>query len=413
MAEKVTVGVCGGVAAYKAAELVRALQDKGLDVHVVMTRAAEEFVRPLTFASLTGHKVITSLWSDGQTDARIGAPNEGGSSIEHIAEAQSTNLLLVAPATAHTLAKFAHGLADDFLSTLYLATTAPVLVAPAMNVNMWNHPATQANLATLRAHQVQIVEPEDGYLACGMTGGGRLANVQTIAAAVLQTLRTTHDLQGETILITAGGTREPLDPVRFLGNRSSGKMAYALAESALRRGAHVILISAPTALPVPAGCTYIPVTQSTEMHAAVLRHLPEATIVIAAAAVSDFRAATVSEQKIKRTGTFTLTLEPTQDIVRDVVQHRLPGTLVIAFAAETENLLDNARTKLQKKGADAIVANDVSRPGLGFESDNNAATFLTPQGSVELPETSKQILAVRILDEVKKLRTPIHQPQFA
>ena len=413
MAEKVIVGVCGGVAAYKAAELVRALQDKGLDVHVVMTRAAEEFVRPLTFASLTGHKVITSLWSEGQTDARISAPNEGGSAIEHIAEAQSTNLLLVAPATAHTLAKFAHGLADDFLSTLYLATTAPVIVAPAMNVNMWNHPATQANIATLRAHRVQIVEPEDGYLACGMTGGGRLANVQTIAAAVLQTLRTTHDLQRETILITAGGTREPLDPVRFLGNRSSGKMAYALAESALRRGAHVILISAPTALLVPAGCTYIPVTQSIEMHAAVLRHLPEATIVIAAAAVSDFRAAAVFEQKIKRTGAFTLTLEPTQDIVRDIVQHRLPGTLVIAFAAETENLLDNARTKLQKKGADAIVANDVSRPGLGFESDNNAATFLTPQGSVELPETSKQILAVRILDEVKKLRTPIHQPQFA
>ena len=282
-----------------------------------------------------------------------------------------------------------------------------------MNVNMWNHPATQANIATLRAHRVQIVEPEDGYLACGMTGGGRLANVQTIAAAVLQTLRTTHDLQGETILITAGGTREPLDPVRFLGNRSSGKMAYALAESALRRGAHVILISAPTALPIPAGCTYIPVTQSTEMHAAVLRHLPEATIVIAAAAVSDFRAATVSEQKIKRTGAFTLTLEPTQDIVRDVVQHRLPGTLVIAFAAETENLLDNARTKLQKKGADGIVANDVSRPGLGFESDHNAATFLTPQGSVELPETSKQILAARILDEVEKLRIPIHQPQPA
>jgi phosphopantothenoylcysteine decarboxylase/phosphopantothenate--cysteine ligase len=409
MAEKVTVGVCGGVAAYKAAELVRALQDKGFGVHVVMTRAAEEFVRPLTFASLTGHKVITSLWSVAQVDA----PDEAGSSIEHIAEAQSTRLLVVAPATAHTLAKFAHGLADDFLSTLYLATTAPVIVAPAMNVNMWNHPATQANIATLRARGVQIIEPEDGYLACGMTGGGRLASIQTIANAVATTLQSTRDLEGETILITAGGTREALDPVRFLGNRSSGKMAYALAECALRRGARVILISAPTSLPVPAQCTYIPVTQSSEMHTEVLLHLSEATIVIAAAAVSDFRSASVSPQKIKRSGALTLTLEPTQDIVRDVVQRRLPGTLVIAFAAETEHLLENARAKLSQKGVDAIVANDVSRPGLGFESDQNAATFLTPLASVELPVSPKPVLANGILDEVTKLRTAIRQPEPA
>jgi phosphopantothenoylcysteine decarboxylase/phosphopantothenate--cysteine ligase len=218
---KVTLGVTGGIAAYKAAELVRALQEHSLDVHVVMTRAAEEFVRPLTFASLTGHKVITSLW---QADAF----DDG---IEHISEAQSTNLLLVAPATAHTLAKFVHGLADDFLSTLYLATTAPVIVAPAMNVNMWNHTATQANLATLRQRGVEIIEPGNGYLACGMTGSGRLAEIDEIVHSVLARIQRVdeNDLAGETVLITAGGTREPIDPVRFIGNRSSGRMGYALA----------------------------------------------------------------------------------------------------------------------------------------------------------------------------------------
>ena len=404
--DKVTVGVCGGIAAYKAAELVRALQGKGLDVHVVMTRSAEQFITPLTFASLTGHKVHTSLW-ENPADPATG---EDGA-IDHIAEAQSTKLLVVAPATANTIARFANGLADDFLSTLYLATTSPAIVAPAMNVNMWNHPATQANLAKLRERGVQVIEPDAGYLACGMVGSGRLADIATIADAVVTTLKQstpTRDLAGETILITAGGTREPIDPVRFLGNRSSGKMGYALAEAAAQRGARVLLVSAPTALAAPAGCELIPVTEAAEMQQAVLSRLPEATIVIAAAAVADFRPSHVATQKIKRKGPITLTLEPTEDIVRAAVAQRAPGTFVIAFAAETEDALHNARAKLLRKGVDAIVVNDVSIPGLGFDSDRNAAVYLTADSAVDLPESSKHVLAHRILDEAVQQK---HEPK--
>jgi len=403
---KVTLGVTGGIAAYKSAELVRALQQHSLDVHVVMTRAAEEFVRPLTFAALTGHKVITSMW---QADAY-----EGGS-IEHISEAESTNLLLVAPATAHTLAKFAHGLADDFLSTLYLATTAPVMVAPAMNVNMWNHAATRANLATLRQRGVEIIEPGSGYLACGMNGSGRLAEIDEIVHAVLARIQRVdeNDLAGETVLITAGGTRESIDPVRFIGNRSSGRMGYALAEAARSRGAKVILITAPTALATPAGCERVDVSTASEMHAAVLAHLPQATMVIKAAAVSDFRPATAAAQKLKRSGPLTLELEPTEDIAQSIAEHRNPGTLLIVFAAETaadtQELIRNAREKLKSKGADAIVANDVSQPGLGFDSEQNAATFITATREVAFPAQLKSDLAHCILDEVMQLRaaTPL------
>ncbi|RXH58060.1 bifunctional phosphopantothenoylcysteine decarboxylase/phosphopantothenate--cysteine ligase CoaBC [Granulicella sibirica] len=401
--DKVTVGVCGGIAAYKAAELVRALQGKGLDVHVVMTRSAEQFITHLTFASLTGHKVHTSLWENPANPATgdDGAVRSVGF-IEHIAEAQSTKVLVVAPATANALARFANGLADDFLSTLYLATTAPVIVAPAMNVNMWNHPATRANVAKLRERGVQVIEPDAGYLACGMVGSGRLADIATIADAVVTTLKQSfavRDLAGETILITAGGTREPIDPVRFLGNRSSGKMGYALAEAAAQRGARVLLVSAPTALAVPPGCEFVPIIEAAEMQQAVLAHLPEATMVIAAAAVADFRPSHVAAQKIKRKGPITLTLEPTEDIVRAAVAQRAPGTFVIAFAAETEDALHNARAKLLRKGVDAIVVNDVSLPGLGFDSDRNAAIFLTESSAVDLPESPKQVLAHRILDE--------------
>jgi phosphopantothenoylcysteine decarboxylase/phosphopantothenate--cysteine ligase len=398
---KVTLGVTGGIAAYKAAELVRALQQHALDVHVVMTRGAEEFVRPLTFAALTGHNVITSMW---QADAY-----EGGS-IEHISEAESTNLLLVAPATAHTLAKFAHGLADDFLSTLYLATTAPVIVAPAMNVNMWNHAATQANLATLSQRGVEIIEPGSGYLACGMTGSGRLAEIDEIVHAALARIQRVDksDLAGETVMVTAGGTREPIDPVRFIGNRSSGRMGYALAEAASSRGAKIILISAPTALAAPAGCERIDVTTASQMHAAVLAHLPQATLVIKAAAVSDFRPAAAAEQKLKRNGTLTLLLEPTEDIAQSVAAHRNPGTLLIAFAAETasdtQELIRNAREKLERKGADAIVANDVSQPGLGFDSERNAAIFITATREVAFAAQTKLSLAHHILDEVMQIR---------
>jgi phosphopantothenoylcysteine decarboxylase/phosphopantothenate--cysteine ligase, prokaryotic len=404
---KVTVAVTGGIAAYKSVELVRLLQDAGFDPHVVMTRAAEEFVRPLTFAAITGHKVITSLWSD---DAGIGSGDEAEESgIEHINEAQTTHALLVAPATAHVIAKFAHGLADDFLSTMYLATTAPVIMAPAMNVNMWNHPATRANIETLRARGVTFVEPGSGYLACGMVGGGRLADNATILAtlqAVLASSRATStDLAGETVLITAGGTREAIDPVRFIGNRSSGRMGFALAEAALRRGARVILIAAPTSIAPPAGCEVLCVTTAAEMRTATLKHLPKATIVIMAAAVSDYTVKEAAAQKLKRDDARTLELEPTADILSEVVTQRGVGTLVIGFAAETEDVLANGRLKLQRKGVDAVVANDVSSNDLGFDSASNAGIFLRRDGAVDIPPMSKTEMAERILDEVRKLRS--------
>ena len=311
---KVTVGVSGGIAAYKAAELVRALQRQALDVHVVMTDPAKQFIQPLTFASLTGHEVITGMW------AQSGAEESSASSIQHIDAAQTTDLLIVAPATANVLAKFAHGIADDFLTTLYLATKAPVIVAPAMNVNMWEHPATQANLQTLEQRGVRVVAPGSGYLACGMIGSGRLAENDEIVCAALEILNHTNDLAGEVVLVTAGGTREAVDPVRFLGNRSSGKMGYAIAEAAQRRGARVILVTAPTALHPPYNCEVVNVVTTSEMRNAVLSHLPEATMVIKAAAVADYRPLSMADQKLKRSGPLTLNLEPTEDILAEVVR---------------------------------------------------------------------------------------------
>jgi phosphopantothenoylcysteine decarboxylase / phosphopantothenate---cysteine ligase len=399
---KVTVGVSGGIAAYKAAELVRELQKHALDVQVVMTQAAQEFVQPLTFAALTGHKVITSLWELPEE-----ASGDAASSVEHMDAAQTTDALVVAPATANILAKFAHGIADDFLTTLYLATTAPVIVAPAMNVNMWQHPATQANLEILANRNVRIVAPESGYLACGMTGAGRLAANELIADAVLGVLHR-NDLTGETVLVTAGGTREALDPVRFLGNRSSGKMGYAMAEAAQRRGARVILVTAPTALRAPAQCEVIPVTTTEDMRQAVMSRLDQATIVIKSAAVADYRPRVQAGQKLRRSGPLTLDLEPTGDILREVVEQRRPGMLVIGFAAETDDALAHGREKLLRKGADAIVLNDVSREGVGFDSDRNAVTFLTRDRAIEMPEMTKRALADHLLDEIVALRRPRH-----
>lgn len=402
---KVTVGVCGGIAAYKAVDLVRLLQDAGLDPHVVMTASAQRFVTPLTFNAISGHPVITSLWSDS---AGAASPDQH---IEHIAEAQTTNALIVAPATANTIARFAHGLADDFLATLYLATKAPVILAPAMNVNMWEHPATQANLTILRQRGVHIVEPGTGYLACGMTGSGRLADIPTIVATTLQVLGSKEsasaDLAGQTVLITAGGTREAIDPVRFIGNNSSGRMGYALATAALQRGARVILISAPTALEAPAGCELVPATSAAQMRTAVLAHLPEATILVMAAAVSDFTPRHPEAGKIKRTGPLLLELDPTQDILQEAIAQRQAGTTIIGFAAETDSaaLLKNARAKLERKGADAIVANDVSTPGLGFDSENNSGIFLTRDAQIDIPATTKAAMAHRILDETLALKT--------
>jgi len=398
---RVAVGVSGGIAAYKAAELVRALQRQALEVHVVMTEAATKFIQPLTFAALTGHKVITGLWDDS---AEPGTSSD--SSIEHIGEAHWAEALVVAPATTNILAKFAHGLADDFLTTMYLATPAPVLVAPAMNVNMWNHPATQANLEILRQRGVRVIEPGTGELACGMVGAGRMAEPDAIADAVLNALGRRHDLAGEVVLVTAGGTREALDPVRFLGNRSSGKMGYAIADAAQSRGAKVILISGPSALYPPSHCDFVKVTTAEEMRQAVLERMSQATLIIKSAAVADYRPLTVSEQKLKRTGPLTIELAPTEDILAEVVRRRRPGQLIVGFAAETENQMENGRAKLLRKGADAIVVNDVAREGVGIDADNNAATFLTASTSIEMPEMTKRKLADRILDEIVALRRP-------
>ena len=400
---KIALGVTGGVAAYKAAELVRRLQDEGLDVQVVMTRAAQEFITPLTFAALTGKKVITEMFG-----ADSSAPANVESAIEHMAVAQRIDLLLVAPATADILSKFAHGAADDFLSTLYIATKAPVVVAPAMNVNMWEHPATQENLATLRARGVHVVDPDEGYLACGMTGAGRLAATESIVQKVSDVLGLRKDFAGQTVLITAGPTREDLDPVRFLTNRSSGKMGYALAQAAVRRGARTILVSGPVELDAPAGVDWVPVRSTEEMRSAVMARAPEATILIMAAAVADYRPAAVHANKIKRSeGRVTLDLEPTADILAEV--GRAKGkSILIGFAAETDRLIENARDKLQRKGADMIVANDVTQEGAGFDIDTNIVTLVLRDGrDIPLPKMTKREVADKILDQALALRNKL------
>ena len=395
---KIALGVTGGIAAYKAAEIVRLLQDRGIQVQVIMTRGAQEFVKPLTFAALSGQKVITGMFSSGEEHE----PNID-SAIEHIAVAQSIDALVVVPATADVLAQFAQGIAGDFLTTLYLATTAPVVVAPAMNVNMWNHPATQANLETLRKRGVRIVEPGSGYLACGMVGAGRLADSESIVAAALEALGAAQDMSGETILITAGPTREKIDPVRYLTNRSSGRMGYALAEAALRRGARVLLVSGPTSITPPGAAEVTRVESTEEMRNAVMDLLPQASIVIKTAAVADYRPKSTAAQKIKRKGPMTLELEATPDILKDL-SLRKNNQIIVGFAAETENVLENARQKLVSKDLDAIVVNDVSREGVGFDSDRNAVTIITHEEVVEVPETTKREVAQRVLDQVFVLR---------
>jgi phosphopantothenoylcysteine decarboxylase/phosphopantothenate--cysteine ligase len=394
---KIALGVSGGIAAYKAAELVRLLQDRGVRVQVIMTRAAQEFVRPLTFAALSGEKVITDLFGAGAQEPNI------ESAVEHIAVAQSIDALVVAPATADIIAKFARGLADDFLSTLFLASTAPVVVAPAMNVNMWDNAATQENVRTLKARGIKVVEPDSGYLACGMVGAGRLAANQTIVHAVMEALGASQDLMGETVLVTAGPTREPIDPVRYLGNRSSGRMGYALAEAAMRRGAKVILITGPVALKPPSSAEVVQVQTAREMRDAVLAHLEQSTVVIKAAAVADFTVGNSAEQKIKRAGAITLELEPTPDILKEIGA-RKGSRIIVGFAAETQNGLGNARKKLETKFLDAIVLNDISQPGIGFDSERNAVTILTHEGVVDVPETTKWEVAHRVLDAVVRLK---------
>ena len=403
---KVVLGVGGGIAAYKAAELVRALQERGASVEVVMTAAAQEFVKPLTFAALTHRKVTTGMFDASGGDETL------SSAIEHIRVAEDNQLLLVAPATANLLAKFAHGLADDFLSTLYLAFTGQVMLAPAMNTHMWRHPATVENLEILRRRGHAIVEPEEGSLACGMIGPGRLADPQRIADAAVALLARRQDLAGETLLITAGPTQEPIDPVRFLSNRSSGKMGYALAEAAVARGAQVILIAGPVHLADPAGVAIVKVHTAVEMREAVFEHLAQASIIIKAAAVADYHLSHVPSHKIKKTAVrLTLDLDPTPDILAELGQKK-GDKLLIGFAAETDNLLDEARRKLRGKNCDMVVGNLVSPDGIGFESDYNEVVLALATGqTVPLGKASKREIADRILDEAIKLRLALHAAQ--
>ena len=395
---KIALGVSGGIAAYKAAEICRQLQERGIRVQVIMTRAAQEFVRPLTFAALSGEKVITDLFCAGAETPNI------ESAVEHIAVAQSIDALLVAPATADIIAKFANGIADDFLTTLFLATTAPVVIAPAMNVNMWENAATQANIKRLEERGVKIVAPDAGYLACGMVGAGRLAANESVVAAAMEALGASQDLAGEIVLVTAGPTREKIDPVRFLGNRSSGKMGYALAEAALRRGARVILVSGPVALEAPTGAEIARVESAEEMRRAVLSRGAEATMIIKAAAVADFRLAQPATEKMKRKGAMSLELEPTADILAELGAARKGSQILIGFAAETSDALENARKKLAAKRVDAIVVNDVSRPGIGFDSERNAVSIVMRERVIEVPESSKWEVAHRVLDAAVELR---------
>jgi phosphopantothenoylcysteine decarboxylase/phosphopantothenate--cysteine ligase len=385
---------------------VRRLQQDGFSVQVVMTRGAREFVTPLTFAALSGQKVITDLFAESSGEANL------ESAIEHIAVAQRTDLLLVAPATADILAKFARGIADDFLTTLYLASTAPVIVAPAMNVNMWNHAATQENVEMLRARGVKIVDPDEGYLACGMTGAGRLAGQAAIVAAVHEALHAVRDLTGEKVLVTAGPTRENLDPVRYLTNRSSGKMGYAVAEAAARRGAHVVLVSGPTSLEAPAGVERIDVQSADEMHRAVLEKVADCSIAIFAAAVADYRPTESNGHKIKRNKeSTTISLEPTPDILASVARNK-GDRFIVGFAAETEHVAENARQKLAAKNADLIVANDITAEGAGFDHDTNIVTLFARDGrDLALPRMSKSEVAQRILDEVVRLRSTLRAAQ--
>lgn len=404
----IVLGVGGGIAAYKSAELARVLQERGCTVQVVMTAGAQEFVQPLTFAALTNRKVITGLFGTRTSEEVL------SSAVEHIRVAQEHRLLAVAPATADLLAKFAHGIADDFLTTLYLAFTGPVVLAPAMNSNMWSHPATEQNVATLRARGHIIVEPEEGLLACGVTGPGRLADPQRIADAVTANAAQRRDLEGETVVITAGPTQEPLDPVRFITNRSSGKMGYALAEAAAARGATVVLISGPVHLPAPYGVTVENVRTALEMRQAVFDHLEEATIIVKSAAVADYHLATVPTQKVKKTAMrLSLDLEPTPDILAEVGQKK-GDRLLIGFAAETENLLGEARRKLESKNCDMVVGNLVGAAGAvtGFESDENEVVLALRTGeTVPIPRGPKREVADKIFDQALRLRLALHAAQ--
>jgi phosphopantothenoylcysteine decarboxylase/phosphopantothenate--cysteine ligase len=397
---RVALGVSGGIAAYKAVEILRGLQRAGCMVRVGMTKRACEFVTPLTFRAISGAHVVVDDYAPDNPDP-----------IAHITFSQTVELFVVAPATANIIAKFASGVADDFLTSTYLASNAPVLVAPAMNTTMLLHPATQRNLARLRADGVRIVEPDEGEMACGTIGPGRLSDPQAIVAAALDILRERQaragDLAGERVLITAGATREEIDPVRFISNHSSGRMGFALAEAARARGADVTVVAGATSARAPAGVRLLRALSAEQMRAAVMREVGDASVFIAAAAVADYRPTARAEGKIKKAASaLTLRLEPTPDILAEVARARTNGLLVFGFAAETDALVENAREKLVRKNLDAIVANDLTQEGAGFDTATNIITLLTRdrEQPLALPLMSKLDAAHRILDEVARLR---------
>jgi len=392
----IALGVTGGIGAYKAVEIARGLQKNGHDVVAVMTRSAEKFVGPLTFEAITRRPVITDQYQPG-----------ANADIEHIAIASTIDLLLVAPATANTIGKFANGLADDFLSSLYTATRAPVMIAPAMNTNMFDHPAVARNLDTLIARGVHVVDPGSGYLACGWIGKGRLAEPEDVVNAAEQLLRSkTSTMAGRSVLITAGPTFEDIDPVRFVGNRSSGRMGYALAAEALRRGASVTLVSGPTQLTAPHGATMVKVRSAAEMHAAVMERTAGQDVVVMSAAVADYTPAEPAAQKVKKgDGPITITLNRTKDILGELgkLPSRRQGMpVLVGFAAETTDVVSYAKSKLQQKAADLIVANDVSRADAGFDVDTNAVTLVTAGGVEDVPLQAKSAVAARILDRIEQ-----------
>jgi phosphopantothenoylcysteine decarboxylase/phosphopantothenate--cysteine ligase len=395
--KQIVLGVTGSIAAYKAVLLLRELTARGAEVTVVMSANAEHFVGALTFRTLSGRPVLSSLFDPQSEEA-----------VEHVALAERADAFVVAPATANLLAKAAHGIADDFLTTLLLATRCPVLMAPAMDGGMWDHAAVQANVETLRERGVTVLEPEAGALASGLSGRGRLPEVPTLVEAVERALTPLRDLAGERVLVTSGPTREPIDPVRYLSNRSSGKMGHAVAAAALRRGAEVVLISGPTTLQPPPGAVYVPVQTAEEMREASLQHLASASVVIKAAAVADYRVERPSATKIKSGGKdegLTLSLVANPDILKELAQ-RKGGTFLVGFAAETNDVRKHAADKLRAKGVDLLVVNDVSQQGIGFDAEDNQVLLLDRWGgTLELPRMSKLEVAHAILDRVLALRS--------
>ncbi len=396
---QVALGVTGGISAYKAVEIARGLQQAGQEVTAIMTRAATRFVGPLTFEAITRRAVVTRQFEPG-----------ANADIAHVNLAAAIDLLLVAPATANIIGKFASGIADDFLTTLYLATRAPVVAAPAMNTNMWEHPAVRHNLDVLRARGVQIIEPGEGFLACGWTGKGRMAEPADIVRTVLMRLGPARTLAGWRALVTAGPTYEDLDPVRFLGNRSSGRMGFALAAELGARGAEVCLIAGPTSVEPPAVTELVRVRSATELHAQVMARAPGVDVVVMAAAVADYTPEETHAEKVaKLDGPLTLRLKRTPDILGDLgrlrAEGRLPRPMLVGFAAETSGLIEKARAKRAGKHADLIVANDVSAPGAGFDLDTNAVTLVTSTGEKSWPVLPKTEVARLIVDRIEGLRS--------